>query len=236
MLPDRGFSAGLEPGQPSQSASGAPHPQALAREEEFRLVQRLFLAQAVKRLTVLFAAVEHQHDESAVICARAAEMLAAQVEGPVCLVDANLRAPSLHYRYGKEAAVGLADALHDNGSTFDCAPQPVAGNLWLLPSGWTVPDPYRIVTSDRVRFLFRQLQERFDYVLICGAPIGQCAESIYLSQLTDGVVLVVEAHKTRRERARKVKESLDSARVRLLGVVLNNRTFPIPQALYRRFY
>jgi len=65
-------------------------------------------------------------------------------------------------------------------------------------------------------------------------PLGDCAESIRLGQLTDGVVLVVEAHMTRRERARSVKDSLDRARVPLLGIVLNNRRFPIPDALYRR--
>ena len=48
------------------------------------------------------------------------------------------------------------------------------------------------------------------------------------------VVLVVQANSTRREAARKGKESLDSANVRLLGVVLNERTFPIPEVLYRK--
>jgi Mrp family chromosome partitioning ATPase len=48
------------------------------------------------------------------------------------------------------------------------------------------------------------------------------------------VVVVVGAHSTRRETARKAKESLDAAHVHLLGTVLNNRTFPIPEALYRR--
>jgi len=45
--------------------------------------------------------------------------------------------------------------------------------------------------------------------------------------------LVVEANLTRREVARKAKESLESANVRLLGAVLNNRTFPIPETIYR---
>jgi Mrp family chromosome partitioning ATPase len=55
-----------------------------------------------------------------------------------------------------------------------------------------------------------------------------------LSRWTDGVVLVVEANATRRDAARRVKEILDAAGVSLLGVVLNNRTFPVPEAIYRR--
>jgi Mrp family chromosome partitioning ATPase len=55
-----------------------------------------------------------------------------------------------------------------------------------------------------------------------------------IGRLADGVVLVIEAHATRREAARKVKESLEAANVRLLGAVLNKRTFPIPEVLYNR--
>jgi Mrp family chromosome partitioning ATPase len=45
---------------------------------------------------------------------------------------------------------------------------------------------------------------------------------------------VVQANSTHREVARKAKESLDSAKVRILGAVLNERTFPVPESLYRK--
>jgi Mrp family chromosome partitioning ATPase len=183
---------------------------------------------------VLFASVDQEHDASAAISARAAEILAAQVDGSVCLVDANMRAPSLHRRFGHLAGGGLAESLRDPGAGFDFIAQPVGGNLWLLPAGSDTPDPNAVFPSDRMRALFRHLRERFDYLLMCVPPISQYAESIQLGQLSDGVVLVIEAHETRRSRALKVKETLDHARVPVLGVVLNNRTFPIPHALYRR--
>jgi Mrp family chromosome partitioning ATPase len=221
-------------GRRSEPAPGSRHLQALVREEEFKLVQRVFLAPAAGRMVVLFASVEPEHDESAAIGARAAEILATQVDGSVCIVDANLREPSLHRRFGEEAEGGLAEALRDSGAALDFAARPVGANLWLIPAGSPVPGRGGVIPSDRTRALFRQLRERFDYVLMCAPPVGQYADSIHLSQLTDGVVLVIEAHKTRRSRAQKVKERLDEARVPLLGVVLNNRTFPIPYALYRR--
>jgi Mrp family chromosome partitioning ATPase len=52
--------------------------------------------------------------------------------------------------------------------------------------------------------------------------------------LADGVVLVLEANSTRRVTAKKAKQALEAANVRILGTVLNNRTFPIPEGLYRR--
>jgi Mrp family chromosome partitioning ATPase len=56
-----------------------------------------------------------------------------------------------------------------------------------------------------------------------------------LGKLADGFVLVLEANSTRREAAMRVTESLSQAQIRVLGAVLNKRTFPIPESLYRRF-
>jgi Mrp family chromosome partitioning ATPase len=52
--------------------------------------------------------------------------------------------------------------------------------------------------------------------------------------MADGAVLVLEAHTTRRESARKAKECLEGANVKLLGAVLNKRTYPLPEVLYNR--
>jgi len=55
-----------------------------------------------------------------------------------------------------------------------------------------------------------------------------------LGQLADGMILVLEAHNTRRVAARRTKEILEASNVRLLGTVLNGRTFPVPERIYRK--
>ena len=60
------------------------------------------------------------------------------------------------------------------------------------------------------------------------------SDALAFGQLTDGFILVVEANATRREAALQVAENLRAANVRILGAVLNQRTFPIPEALYHR--
>jgi Mrp family chromosome partitioning ATPase len=79
-----------------------------------------------------------------------------------------------------------------------------------------------------------ELREKFDYVLIDAPPISSYVDAVLLGQIADGVILVVEANSTRRETARMVKETFEGANVKLLGAILNNRTFPIPEALYRK--
>ena len=46
--------------------------------------------------------------------------------------------------------------------------------------------------------------------------------------------MVLEANSTRREAALRVAEGLRAKQVRVLGAVLNKRTFPIPDSLYHR--
>jgi Mrp family chromosome partitioning ATPase len=75
---------------------------------------------------------------------------------------------------------------------------------------------------------------KFSHILIDAPPINAYADAALLGRLADGLVMVVEANKTRREAARRAKDILGVAGVRLLGVVLNKRRFPIPAAVYRR--
>ena len=88
--------------------------------------------------------------------------------------------------------------------------------------------------SDRMRARLAELRSAYDYVLIDAAPMSACNDAIVLGGLSDGVVLMLKANSSRRETARKALQDLQTANVPTLGAVLNQRTFPIPEALYKR--
>jgi Mrp family chromosome partitioning ATPase len=128
---------------------------------------------------------------------------------------------------------GLADALRQQGTIRNFTQRLRPDNLWLLSCGSVATDSPSLLSSDRLKALLAQLRKEFDYLLInVSAVVLDGAASLW-GPLVDGVILVVEANSTRREVARKAKESLESANVQLLGAVLNNRTFPIPETIYR---
>jgi Mrp family chromosome partitioning ATPase len=204
-----------------------------AQEEAVKLVQRVFVSpNSHAPRAVVFSSVEG--NGSSEICSRAGEVLAAQGSGPVCLVDANLRAPSLHQLLGVGKSPGLADATVKPGPIKDFAVRIAGGKLWVVPPGSPAAEAQRLFASDQLRSRMGELREEFDYVLIDAPPVSSYADAVLLGQMADGVVLVVEANSTRREAARMAKEAFENAKVRLLGAILNNRTFPIPEALYRK--
>ena len=78
------------------------------------------------------------------------------------------------------------------------------------------------------------LRNEFEFAVIHGPTAGTSSEAALLGQLTDGIILVLGAHSTRRATARQIKETLEAAHCRILGTVLSQRTFPVPERIYRR--
>jgi capsular exopolysaccharide synthesis family protein len=205
-----------------------------AGEEALRLVQRVFLLQAqAPPHMVAFAGIDHGSGCSW-ICVRAAETLAKNIRGSVCLVEANLRSPALPEMFGTTNHHGLTDALLQDGPIRSFAKLVRGANLWLLSSGALAADSANLLNSERLKTRFEELRKEFDFVLIDAPPLTPYSDAIALGQLTDGFVLVLEANSTRREAALKVAENLRTAKVRVLGAVLNKRTFPIPELLYNK--
>jgi len=208
--------------------------EAIAREEEFKLVQRVFpgTSQGLPRVA-LFASLEGESGCGS-ICARAAKILASRAEGPVCVVDANFQMPSLHEYFGMENVTGLAEATVESGPIQNFAQQIPEYDLWLMSSGKSVTQSQFPPMAEGLRTRIKELRDTFRYVVIHSGPLRLQTSAMLLSRWTDGVVLVVEANSTRKEAARRVKDNLAAANVNVLGVVLNNRAFPIPDAIYRR--
>jgi Mrp family chromosome partitioning ATPase len=207
----------------------------LAQEEALKLIQRVFLAPQTTEAphVVVFAGIDRGSGCS-LICAQAARILASNVPGPVCLVEANFRSPSLPEFFGVSNHRGLTNALLSDDPIVGFAKRLQPDNFWLLSSGALASDSPNLLNSDHLRARFAELREEFEYVLIDVPPLNQYADATALGKIADGLVLVLEANSTRRESALKGVETLQAARIRVLGAVLNKRTFPIPNSLYRR--
>jgi len=204
------------------------------REETLKLVQRLFLtSEEVAPKAVLFAPVDISGG-CGWLCSVVARLLAKSVTGSVCLVEGNLRSPSLSDNFGVDCDRGLVDSLELSGSIRGFARLIGPDNLWLLSAGATVQDSTLLLNSDRLRDRLAELREEFDYLVINTPPLSAFADGMVLGRMVDGVVLVLEADSTRREAALRVNEGLRNSRIPVLGAVLNSRTFPIPAALYKR--
>jgi Mrp family chromosome partitioning ATPase len=199
-----------------------------------KVVQRVFLLpQGAPPRTVVFTSSE-PGDGCSWICARVGELLASQVAGSVCLVDANLQSPTLHEQFSVPNHHGLSDALRNSGSIRGYVSQLSRRNLALLSCGSVAKESHGLVASDRMRMRLNELREEFEYILVDCSSMSASNEAIAVGSGADGVVLVLKANSTRKDRARSAVQDLNNAKVRVLGAVLNQRTFPIPDSIYNK--
>jgi len=95
-------------------------------------------------------------------------------------------------------------------------------NLKVLTSGPVPPNPAEILASQRVAELLALLKSTADYVLLDSPPIIAVTDAAVLAPRVDGVLLVINAGRTRRDLAVKARDMLRQVNATLLGVVLNN--------------
>jgi len=204
------------------------------REEALKLVQRLFLIpQQPSPKAVVFAGVD-ANTACNWLCSITAKLLAKSVPGSVCLAEGDFRQPSIRAFLGMDHDRGFVDALRTDGPIGEFAKPLGPDNLWLLPAGVPARDSAVLLNSDRMKERITELRKRFDYLILNASPLGLFGDAMVLGRMVDGVVLVLEANSTRREVALRVTESLKAMNIPVLGAVLNNRTFPIPAAVYKR--
>jgi Mrp family chromosome partitioning ATPase len=229
VQPPRGISAlpSLDARIPAEASYG------WARAEALRLVQRVFLVHARKPpQVVIFAGIDHGNGCSG-IAAAVAESLATDNPGSVCLVDANFRSPGLASVFGISNHEGLTQALLDGVPVSSLAIPVGNGNLRLVPSGPITADSPTSLNSEGLAMRMMELRVEFQSIIIDAPPLTRYADAIALGTLADGLILVLEANSTRKEAAQAAIASLQSSNIQVLAAVLNKRTFPIPDRVYR---
>jgi hypothetical protein len=201
-------------------------------EEQIRgLVRQVFLPGWPKPAhQIVLSPVDSETDISS-ICMQVGLALSAQVRGTTCLVEANLDSP------------GLEQVVEKNGHNLIETQEPcdfrdpsrqLSNQLWLIPRSVFVGENENGLSGAWLRERLTELRHTFDYTILYGPPAAVGSEAALLASLCDGIVLVVEANFTRRLAAQKVKEKLHAANARLLGAVLSERTFPIPETIYKK--
>ncbi|MDX2034609.1 MAG: polysaccharide biosynthesis tyrosine autokinase [Blastocatellia bacterium] len=144
----------------------------------------------------------------------------AQTGSAVLIVDADLRRPRVHKVFGLKNNVGLSNFLAGEGDLATMI-QVAMPNLYVLPVGPLPPNPAELLGSAKMKQVIETLSANFDYVVIDSPPVSSFADSLILSALVEGVIIVVKAGLTPREMAQRTKAHLQSVGAKILGVVIN---------------
>jgi len=146
----------------------------------------------------------------------------AQSGKKVIIVDTDLRKPVQHNIFNLSNHHGLSEIVIDTQTKItDILQSTGVENLWLLNSGVIPPNTAELLGSERLKTIINELKSYADIVLFDSAPVLPVSDAIILSTRVDGVILICEAGKTRKNELQRSVQELERVHTHILGVLLN---------------
>jgi capsular exopolysaccharide synthesis family protein len=146
----------------------------------------------------------------------------------IALIESDLRRPQLNLFLeldsqlpGVSEIVTNASALSDFRKNPKSMMQKVSPNFFVLTSGFIPPNAAELVGSSEFRVLLDSLAKNFDLVVLDCPPTLPIADAAVISQVSDGVLVVVKAGKTSIKQFKGAIATLKNVDANIIGCVLN---------------
>lgn len=197
------------------------------------LSDQMYLLMKDKKLkSFLITSTESQEGTSAII-ANLGTYLAKKANCKVLLIDANLRNPFLDKIFKLKPAAGLIDMLEDKVSLEEavCKTDTL---LHVLTAGKTELNPVILLDSSKMVKIIEDAKKKYGIVFLDCPNLTSFKDAVVLSSYVDGIALVINEGISRRQVVKNAIASLEQKDGKLIGVILNNRTFAIPRFIYNR--
>ena len=169
------------------------------------------------RVVGITSAIEEE-GKSTVICNLAYSM--AQSGASILLIDGDLRKPTISSKMSVDRIPGLTNLLVSRDDYKKFIPQsPHAPGMDLLTAGDIPPNPSELLSSDRMQEVIAQMSRDYDYILIDLPPVTVVSDTIAISKVLDGVILIVRGNVAQRKPVAEMLRQLNMVNIRILGFV-----------------
>jgi succinoglycan biosynthesis transport protein ExoP len=159
----------------------------------------------------------------------------AQSEYSVLLIDSDLRKPKVHRIFGLKNSKGLSTYLSDT-SDINIVQEGPLPNLGIIPSGPIPQNPSELLSSNRMIELIRLLNERYNIIICDSPPLLAFADSLILSKILEGTIIITKAGETTYEVVRVGLKSLEDMKSHILGIIINGLDAKPGDPYYYRYY
>lgn len=186
-----------------------------------------------QRRSVLFVGAR-PNEGTSTIARELAKTASSQLGKRVLLIDCEGRSCEEFAYKAVDASVKLEDVLENKTSVDKVVCSVNGSNLSILPFyRWADSPAVRTSYNENGHGFWSALHERFDLVIV-DYPQEMLTNGAVMTSKVDGVIIVVEAEKTRWQVASNLKERIIKNGGNILGVVFNKRRHYIPQFIYDR--
>jgi len=200
--------------------------------EEFRALRsRLDQMRDKQPLRSLLVTSALPQEGKTFVAANLAQVIMQRPGHRVLLIDADLRKSRLHQLLGAQPTPGLSDYLKGEANLLSIFQRSPWDGLFLIAAGTPTTNALELIANGRLKGLFPRLTQAFDWIILDSPPSVALTDASLLSEMCDGVLLVVQAGATPYDLAQKARRQFEARR--LVGVVLNRVA---PQQTYAAYY
>lgn len=197
------------------------------------LSDRLYISMKERNLKTLLILHAERPEESAAIAAEIGGYLARKARHETLIIDADLRSPAVSGILDISNDPGMVDVLEKKIS-FEDAVQYLGLNLYVLPAGDTEFSPVPLLDSPTMPDILKKSKEQYKLILITCPGLKNFKEDArILSSAADATALVMNADKAKRRAAVNAVAELTRKKVNLIGIILTNRKYVIPEIIYK---
>lgn len=163
----------------------------------------------------------------------------AQSNQRVLLIDCNFRRPAMRASFRNTKSEGLSNVLIGQRKLADVISHTELPNLDVVTTGPMPPSPGELLGSSYMADLIREAAQSYDRVILDGPPVLLVSDSLVLSTLADGVIIVARAVQNTKGEVRRAREQIQRCGGRVIGGILNGvqyRAGGYMKQQFREFY
>ncbi|MBN2522433.1 MAG: polysaccharide biosynthesis tyrosine autokinase [Bacteroidales bacterium] len=142
------------------------------------------------------------------------------------LVDFDLRKSHLREYLGLNRKVGLSNYLSKNAGYNEIIYSDEKMNFDLILAGPIPPNPSELAASDQAKILFKELNKKYDIIIVDSPPVGVVSDALQLYSNSDIILLVVRYNFTSQEVLTNVLEDLEVRKIEKINILLNDVVLP----------
>jgi len=155
-----------------------------------------------------------------------AKVVSTRLEKSVLIVDADPRASQVAHFSGS-----ASDSSKSNPNVIRRVGN---SNLYMIQAQFGRDNDNAYLGLPYTQRQLVALKKNYDLVLVDSGPAQESSDNVALTKNVDGVIIVLEANKTRWQVAQNLKEKIEQQGTRILGTVLNGHQYHIPDYIYKR--
>ena len=203
--------------------------------EQYKILRTNLLSMNKGKPPRVIVITSSVHSEGKTVTAlNLATAIAQSTQKPkVLLIDGDLRRGRILKYLGVDHKTGLSEILTGEAQLSDAMFNLAIENLTFISSGTVPENPAELLDSPRMKELLTAVRTKFDHVIIDTPPIVAVTDSGIVGAQADGVLMVIQAGRTQRGIIRRATELLNQSHSKLIGHVLTNIEYHLPEYIYR---